>query len=373
MISSNFNLEILNSQQLEQHLAASIAACSNLAIIGRRGSGKSSIARQEIKASDHLLAYANLSMLDKADLGGYCDLLSPREKADKIERFISYLLPQLYEPMIVGNKPVILLLDEVDKAERELWGPLLEIVQDKSVNGRPLPNLKMVIMTGNLIAEGGQRPCLPLLDRTEAYLLEANAHQWLEWAAHSNEIHPSVFSFIRDRGDNALLGPVDGGENYKDASPRGWHLASKILFFGERQGWSLDLLSQKIGGQIGHKLGIEFKMYLSQYKVLLPLVDLIFRGGEYLGEWKCLTPTEKLYAATIVCSQFAVQLDAASPDKPPPSLITIGRFMQGCEHENVLMGVRSQLKVPRIIRYNLDESPHWGGILAKINGIAGSL
>jgi hypothetical protein len=362
--SSNFNLESLNSAQFEKHLSASIAAGSNLAIIGRRGSGKTAISQQQIKIADHHEAYMNLSVYERADFG-YPKLFGQDHKEGK-EQFVSYMLPHIFEPMLYGEKPVVLLLDEVDKADKSLWAPLLEITQAKSINGRKLPLLKSVIMTGNLIAEGGEKPSAPLLDRTEAYSLEPSARYWLAWAAISGEIHPAVSQFITDQGDNALFGPIDGGENYKDASPRGWHLASKILFFGEAHNWEFHLLTEKICGIVGKKAGLDFRIYLSSYKVLLPIVDMIFNQGDYQTDWKKLSPTEKLYATTIVCSRFAKQLDAGTPDHPPSSIETVGKFFQSCGYENVLMGIRSQLKVSRILRYDLDTNPHWSEILTTI-------
>src|ERR1700678_2771262 len=158
MTNSDFNLPQLNTEQLKRHTSASIQASSNIFVVGRRGSGKSAICHQQIEAADHHEAYANLSTYERVDLGGYPNL-SPSSKEDKKEHFIRYILPLIYEPMIYGDKPVVLLFDEVDKVSSELWAPLLEIIHEKSINGRKLPNLRSVLMTGNLISEGGQRPC----------------------------------------------------------------------------------------------------------------------------------------------------------------------------------------------------------------------
>lgn len=363
MAVSDFNLERLDTKRLEKHVKASIEAGSNIAIFGRRGTGKTQISKQQIAASDHHEVYMNLSVFERVDLGGYPDMLSPSEKK---ERFVNYILPRMYEPMIYGDKPVVALLDEVDKADQSLWAPLLEFTLEKSINGRKLPQLQTVIMTGNLISEGGARPSLPLLDRTEKYLVTASASSWLEWAATSNEIHPSIYQYINDH-TTQLFGPVEADQNYADPSPRGWHLASKVLFIGERNGWNLNLLNEKVCGYVGKKAGLDYKIYYTNYKVLLPIIDMIFTDGNYQEDWKKLTPTEKLYAATIVCSRFAGHLDAGTPDNPPASIEMVGKFMQFCGHENVLASVRSQLKVTRIIRYDLDENPHWANILTKIN------
>jgi hypothetical protein len=198
-------------------------------------------------------------------------------------------------------------------------------------------------------------------------LVQADAFHWLKWAAnHPDEIHPSVYQFISDHGDKELFDPADVGENLASRSGRGWHLYSKVLFFGERKGWPIDLLLEKASGFVGKQGGLAFQIYLQNYKVLLPMVEKILLGASYQEDWQGLVPTEKLYAATIVCSRFASQLDAATVSSPPESIKTVGKFMQQCGHENVLMSVKTQLKAARIVKWCLDQNEYWGDILTDI-------
>jgi hypothetical protein len=274
----------------------------------------------------------------------------------------------MYEPMINGKSKVVALLDEVDKADTSLLAPLLEFTQFKSINGRILPNLQAVVMTGNLIAEGGSRPSLPLLDRTEKYLIEASALEWLKWAVENpREIHPAVYQFIHDN-PASLQGTVDAADYYADESPRGWHNLSRTLFFGEKNNWPMDILNEKACGYVGRKAGLEFKMYLSDYKVLLPLVNRIFEGRQdYHDDWKKLTPSEQLYAASIVAGRFTSELDAAKDtNTPPESIHYVGKFFQMCGHENTLMGIRQKIRPNRIARWGLDEHASWGNIVKEI-------
>lgn len=358
---SDFNLDKLSTKKFKDHIKFSIRAGSNIAAFGRRGLGKTQISKQAIHEENLIEVYVNLSVFERVDLGGYPDMLTKPEANE--ERFIKYLLPVMYRPMITGNKKVVLLLDEVDKADQSLWAPLLELVNLKSINGRPLPNLQSVIMTGNLISEGGNRPSLPLLDRTEKYLVEATAHDWLEWAAaEGSGIHPAVFKFITD-SPTSLTGSVDANDYYADESPRGWTLSSKVITFGEENGWDIDLLTEKVSGYVGKKAGIDFKLYLIGYKTLLPMVDKIFNDEEYSSTWKNLTPSEKLYASTIVFGRFCNQLDSSDLSNPPKSVELVGKFMQRCGHENVMINVRQQLTVARLIKHKLDRHADWAEVL----------
>lgn len=362
MASSDFNLEKLNTKELSEHVAATIQVGENIAVFGRRGSGKTMISKQEIAKAGYHEAYINLSVFERTDLAGYPNVMSPDPK----RKFVDFLLPQFYEPMLEGKKNVVALLDEVDKADPSLWAPLLEFTQFRSINGRPLHNLKAVIMTGNLISEGGSRPSLPLLDRSEKYLVEADATSWLEWAGKSGRIHPSITSYITDHPKD-LFGSVDPDDRYADPSPRGWARASEILHKGEERGWSSTLLNKKVCGCVGKDAGIKYSNYYEHYQQLLPMIEEIYQGKDVSSRYNVLEPTKKLVACMITCARLANQLDLSSVEEPPKSIEHVGKFLQKVPYENVLVAVRSQIQIDRLVKYSLDEHPSWQDVLSKIN------
>jgi len=367
MSSSDFNLEKLNTRDLSEHVAGTIQIEGNIAIFGRRGTGKTEISKQEIKKANAREVYINLSVMERVDLGGYPDIMGRNQAiAEARRKFVDFLLPQFYEPMMEGSQPVVALLDEVDKADPSLWAPLLEFTQFRSINGRQLKNLNAVIMTGNLISEGGNRPSLPLLDRAEKYLVEADATSWLEWAGKSGKIHPSVTAYINDHPKD-LFGAVDPEDRYADPSPRGWARASDILFRGEDKGWNPAVLNKKVCGCIGKDAGIKYSNYFEHYQQLLPLIEDIYRGQDVTSRYNVLEPTKKLVACMITCARLANQLDQAKNLEIPPSVKHVGKFLQKASYENVLVAVRSQIQIDRLVRFNLDEHPEWEQVLNKIN------
>lgn len=362
MTTSDFNLEKLNTKDLSEHVGSSIHIGGNIAIFGRRGTGKTEISKQEIKKSGCREVYINLSVMERVDLGGYPNIMASSQQ----KKFVDFLLPQFYEPMVDGKEKVVALLDEVDKADPSLWAPLLEFTQFRSINGRKLDNLQAVIMTGNLISEGGSRPSLPLLDRAEKYLVEADATSWLEWAGKSGHIHPSITAYITDHPKD-LFGAVDPEDRYADPSPRGWHRASEILFKGEDRGWSANLLNKKVCGCIGKDAGIKYSNYYEHYQQLLPMVEDIYHGKDVSTRYNTLEPTKKLVACMITCARLATQLDQADEKMPPNSIKNVGKFLQKVSYENVLVAVRSQIQIDRLVKFNLDEHPDWEQVLNKIN------
>jgi hypothetical protein len=362
MSSSDFNLEKLNTKDLSEHVASTIQVGGNIAVFGRRGTGKTEISKQEIKKANLHEVYINLSVLERVDLGGYPNIMS----ANKDRKFVDFLLPQFYEPMLEGKQGVVALLDEVDKADPSLWAPLLEFTQFRSINGRKLNNLIAVIMTGNLISEGGARPSLPLLDRAEKYLVEADANSWLEWAGKSGHIHSSITAYVYDHPKD-LFGAVDPEDRYADPSPRGWARASEILYRGEDKGWSPSLLNKKVCGCVGKDAGIRYSNYYEHYQQLLPLVEDIYQGRDVSATYNALEPTKKLVACMITCARLATQLDQSSEQEPPPSVRHVGKFLQKASYENVLVAVRSQIQIDRLVKFSLDEHPDWSQVLNKIN------
>jgi len=364
MTVSDFNLEKLNTGDLSSHIAGTIALGGNIAIFGRRGTGKTEISKQEIKNSKCHEVYLNLSVLERVDMGGYPNIMAAQQK----KKFVDFLLPQFYEEMIDGKTPVVALLDEVDKADPSLWAPLLEFTQFHSINGRPLENLKAVIMTGNLISEGGARPSLPLLDRAEKFLVEADATSWLQWAGKQGGIHPSITSYINDNSPD-LFGAVDPDDRYADPSPRGWARASEILNKGEKLHWGTEILNKKVSGCVGKAAGIKYRCYYEHYQQLLPMVDDIFKGQDVMSRYKTLEPTKKIVACMITCSRFASELDrikAAGKMTLPESTSFVGKFLSNVGSENSLVAVRSQVQLDRIIPFNIDEHPDWAKFIAKI-------
>ena len=363
MTTSDFNLEKLSTKELSEHVSSSIEVGGNIAIFGRRGTGKTEISKYEIKRANLCEIYINLSVYEKTDLAGFPKVLT----IDNHSRFVDYLLPRIYEHLLEGNKQCVALLDEVDKADPSIWAPLLEFTQFRSINGRTLPNLKAVIMTGNLISEGGARPSLPLLDRSEKYLVEADATSWLEWAGKIGKIHPSITAYITDHPKD-LFGSVDPQDRYADPSPRGWDRASQLLYKGEVAGWNSALLNKKVCGCVGKDAGIKYSNYYEHYQQLLPMIDEIFDGKNITAKYNPLEPTKKLVACMITCARLANQLDFCKEgDNPSKAIKYVGKFLQNVSYENVLVSIRSQIQIDRILKHNLDEQPDWENFLSKIN------
>lgn len=366
MKTSNFNLISIQTEELSKHIAASIQARSNIMIFGRRGSGKTEICKQEVRKSGCKEIYCNLSTQERVDIGGYPDVMG---KVDS-SKYVSYLLPRMYEHLIEGPDSVV-LFDEVDKADPSILAPLLEFVQFHTINGKHLPFLRTVLMTGNLLSEGGSKPAAPLLDRCEKYLLEPNAAQWLRWAGNEGKIHPAVTAYITDNVAD-LYGEIDPGERYADQSPRSWTAASNLSYLGEKYGWDVEIINSKVCGCIGNEMGLKYKVYYDNYKVILPTVEAIFSGKIKKNEFGRLTATEQLVCVMTVCSRIASMLDTNDETFKKVSA-NVCKFLSFAEIEQVLVSVRCQISSERLVKHKLLEDKDWRGVLDQIkNEVLGS-
>lgn len=314
------------------------------------------IAKQAIEKSHKREVYLNASVFDRCDLAGF-----PRLTSDQKDEFIRFLLPDYYRYLIDGKEQCVVLFDEIDKSDASILAPLLEFIQLHSVNGRPLNNLAAVIMTGNLIAEGGQRPSLPLLDRAEGFVVESSLRHFLEWGATSGEIHPSVAAYLNDHPDD-LMGDVDIGDNYKSASPRGWHNYSKVMRFGEERKWNREMLKAKAGAILGKKVGIQYASYFDHYIVLLPYIERIM-SGDIPRDFGSLNPTKQIVACMAVCARAANEIDQLGKNGTYNALNTIGRFLQTVDPEMAFISLRSQINLKRLISVSFEKYPDFDAVL----------
>jgi hypothetical protein len=359
---SDFNLQKLSMKEFEENIRATVEFGGNFLSVARRGTGKSMVSRKAIQDAGCKEVFANLSVYDRVDLAGFPKLFN----ADPNVEYVKYLLTTLFEPLIEGDKKCVLLLDEVDKADTSLWAPLLEITEDRRINGRPLKNLQAIIMTANLTSEGGNRPCLPLLDRCEKYLIETNVAQWLDWASREGSIHPSITAYINDHPED-LFGDVDPGDLYADPSPRGWHKASNVITFGEAKRWPTRILTNKVAGFVGKKAGIKYSSYFEHYQVILPLVEKVMKGEKISG-FKDMEPSKQLVSIMVVCARLTRILDEVKPkvDNHPKESVFVAKFLQNVDSEMALIGIRSQIGLKRASATGLDELPEFDRILRDI-------
>lgn len=378
LATSDFNLMSINTAEYGEIIKTAFQSGSNLAVFGRRGLGKTQIPHDitntftfssSAKKSEKInLIYCNLSVYERPDMGGYPDMFNimKKETGSSGNRFVEMILPKKFQPLIEGDAPCVLFLDEVDKADLSINGPLLEMVQQRQVNGTKLKNLHCCLMAGNLIAEGGKRPSLPLLDRTEAYILHSDAQLWLEWSGKSGKIHPSVTAFMSENLSE-LTGAVEAKEDYKDKSPRGWENVSKMLFAAEQFGWSKEIVLKKVAGSVGKQAGTKFHVYYEYYQQIMPISKKVFNGENVKSEVEGLNSNLKIVLAMTVANKLAYLMDNEKEMKHFKGIDHCGKYFSSMvDTEVAAITMRSQLGTGRVNKWGLSDNKSWSEVYSKL-------
>jgi hypothetical protein len=270
-------IQELGQNEIKDMMKFAIRRGTNLLTFGAAGCGKTEMAIQACAEENIGFRYLNLSVLEAPDLMGLPII-------DETTRTTDYALPKILPGVVSGEKPVILLVDEADKAKPELQNPMLEIFQFRSINGRPL-NIKAVIATGNLPDEGAfsQPMSHALTNRCSVFRVRCDFEPWQEWAAAAG-VNPLVVGFLSKNPEYLLRPPAEGDETaYCHESPRAWTNAAQDLD-GTMEGGrsaSVDFQSLLIAGRVGQAAAVRFRVWIEHYRYIEPMIDALCKHGTH--------------------------------------------------------------------------------------------
>jgi hypothetical protein len=293
-MNNALNLREINQEEAFNLGKFFISAGKNVFLFGRRGVGKSEISMQIAEACKLQLIYINLSVIERSDLMGYPNMQSI---GDTITFKSPAYLPALQEGSEADS---IILFDEVDKTQPEITAPLLEILQFKSINGKPL-NIVGCILTGNLMNEGAysNQISTALLDRGAKYILSFDFERWLEWAK-AHQVHDLILGFLRS--DPAFACGNIEDTNYASPSPRSWTLASEALLkTKELRMTDIESVTHIISGYVGNEAGTRFKTWYEYYRKFEPYIHALIDNNNLSMDFGSLAPTEKVVFVVSAC------------------------------------------------------------------------
>lgn len=265
----------------------------SILISGNHGIGKSAIVRQVATHLGVPCIDFRLSQNDVGDLKGMPFHIKgrtvfappefyPLKEADATE--LKELLG-LTEDISLGRygDKGILFLDEINRANREVQQAAFELVLDRRLNLRSLPDGWRVVAAINgddsIYTVNEMEPAF--LSRFALIDLHPTLQEWLGWAEGEGEIHEAVTQFIRKQSD--FLDPTP--EAIKEAAKQGvvkvhdrraWEMLSKTIKkfeddyeAGERPFTPLakneDAYSQLIlisGAFVGSMASVAFKSFI---------------------------------------------------------------------------------------------------------------
>ena len=288
----------VNVGVLSDLIDQTIEAGGNIMTFGPAGCGKTEIAMQRAIAKGYETVYLNLSVLEAPDLLG----LPMIDEKTKTSTYAPPSMIPLLKNDITDGKPIVLLVDEVDKAKPELQNPMLELFQFRSMNGRKM-NIHSIIATGNLPDENAHSQTVShaLTNRCSVYRTCPDFEAWQSWATSAG-INPLIIGFL-SKNQHYLLQPAPSGDDtaYCHPSPRSWSLAARDLDHTDSEKHSVEFQHLLVAGRVGAEAAIKFKVWLEHFRFIEPYVDDLLKTGKHPSGEAIRDP-----ARTIVCAIAAV-------------------------------------------------------------------
>ena len=210
----------INTQQLN-FILENTPAEQNIMLVGKHGIGKSRILEDFFNA--HGQKVVTLFLGQMSDPGDLIGLPHLDEKTGKTEFMLPYWFP-------VDNKPIVLFLDELNRARPEVLQTVMDLTLNRKLAGKSLPKGSRIISAVN----GGNEYQLTDLDpalvsRFNIYEFAPSVEDWLDWAK-SAELDGRVINFIEENPEY-LDGQADFSAENLERTPdrRSWERVSSII------------------------------------------------------------------------------------------------------------------------------------------------
>ena len=245
----------IDSTQLK-FILENTPASQNIMLVGRHGIGKSRILEDFFAVRREKVVTLFLGqMSDPGDLIGLPHL---DEATGRTEFMLPYWFP-------VDGKPVVLFLDELNRARPEVLQTVMDLTLNRKLAGKSLPEGSRIISAVN----GGSEYQLTDLDpalvsRFNIYEFAPSVEDWINWAKESG-LDSRIISFIEENpelldGDEAFT-----GENLeRTPDRRSWERTSKIIENFSEIG---ALHQPMISGIIGDKAAAEFFAFVNNHRI----------------------------------------------------------------------------------------------------------
>ena len=201
------------SVSLKEFAQAISTVGKNVTIIGQGepGIGKSAMLKFiAAQNPSHETAYIDCTLLDLGDFAlPYTEQVDNKlSGVNKITKFAPNARFKMH-----GDKPVIVMLDEIGKAMKSVKNVLLTLMLEHRIGDSYLPDGSIVFGTTNLLTDG-------VGDMLEAHarnrvafvtVRKPDADEWIEWAV-GNDIDPTIIAWVKQYS-HALASYTDPSQN----------------------------------------------------------------------------------------------------------------------------------------------------------------
>ena len=246
---------------------------------GRHGVGKSQVVYQFAKSVKMPIVERRASQMTEGDLVGL-----PKTDGN----VTSFCPPDWFK--MACDEPVVLFLDEVDRATIEVRQGIFELTDSRKLNGQRLHEDTLIFAAINGGEHGEQYQVGEMdpaeLDRWTVFDVEPTIEDWLSWAKEN--VDPLVWDFInQNRGH--LEHTTDFEPNKVYPSRRSWDRLNECLASGKdsvlSQGHSPVLFSLA-AAYVGFEAAVALNDYVQNYDRQVTVEDILVDGKlDKLTDW----------------------------------------------------------------------------------------
>lgn len=315
---------------LKAFLNFSIQVNQAVLLEGPAGVGKTEIVQEVARENKLECLVLNLSILEPTDLTGL-----PVTVGGKTQYAQPVLLP--------SAKEGVLFVDEINRSDKSMQNPLLQLITLKRLNNYVLPAGQRIIAACNPDQDDAyhtQELDLALKSRFVRVRVEPDERLWADWA-RKNGVHHFVVEFVRAT-------PKLFDSEY--SNPRAWFCISKALQQYEAGMCPYEVFQLTVQGRVGATLSKAFlQMLRKPHAVLPPKPEEVLRNYRRVrGRVKALAQagqTSQLHSLT--CQVLALLQDPDCESKVRASTKALGN----------LRALRSDL--PAEYRRKIDQHLPW--------------
>ena len=254
-------------------------ADQNLMLVGNHGIGKSEILTEYFSGKG--MKVVPLFLGQMSEPGDLIGIPNRNDTTGKTEFMPPYWFP-------LDGKPVVLFLDELNRARPEVLQTIMDLALNRTLAGRRLPDGSRIISAVNAGDQYQLTDLDPaLVSRFNVVTFRPTAQEWLLWADRVG-VDARVRDFIRenpmwlDKNPDAKEGADTGLDKTPDR--RGWKRVSDIL---KTAGDISPIVTKAIAAIVGPKAASALAGSVSARKIL--------SGREVLQNFEKHLPTLKGY------------------------------------------------------------------------------
>ena len=237
---------------------------------GRHGIGKSTVVYQYATKQNMEVVERRASQMTEGDLVGL-----PSIEGNST----SFNPPDWFKAAC--DRPVVLFLDEVDRATLEVRQGIFELTDSRKLNGHTLHPDTLVFAAVNGGEHGAQYQVGEMdpaeLDRWTVFDIEPSVEDWLSWAKESN-VSDEVWNFIN--GNRAHLEHTDDFEpNKVYPSRRSWERLDQCLAQADLLKEASPALYNLTAAFVGFEAAVAFNDFVLNYDRQVTVEDILVHGN----------------------------------------------------------------------------------------------